>query len=143
MSIKPTPNAPDRELGDIAYINVDTTGTIEMADSTMIASLTQSSSVGVLGLPGNLSGRNLKFMSGNITENRNDTLANINPDIQFDANITHGFSGGPVFIRANDKIVAAGVVSKIDTDNGIYKKAVPVTEINYMIKRGKEGFEND
>lgn len=142
-SIKPTPNAPDRELGDIAYINVDTTGTIEMADSTMIASLTQSSSVGVLGLPGNLSGRNLKFMSGIITENRNDTLANINPDIQFDANITHGFSGGPVFIRANDKIVAAGVVSKIDTDNGIYKKAVPVTEIDYMIKRGKEGFEND
>ena len=59
--------------------------------------------------------------------------------MQFDANITHGFSGGPVFVRTDDRIVAAGVVSKIDSDNGIYKKAVPVTEIRNMMKKEKGG----
>ena len=125
----------EMELGDIVYIDVDQVGSIEMADSAMIAQLNQSCDVAVLGYPNNSSGKKATFAAGSVKENRSDTLNRVNPDIQFDANITHGFSGGPVFIRANDKIVVAGVVSKIDTDNGIYKKAVPVTEIENMIKR--------
>lgn len=140
-SIHPSPYDLERELGDIVCIDVDTTGTIELADTTMIAALNQSSSIGIFGLPGNLAERNIKHALGHIMENRNDTTVTPNPDIQFDANITHGFSGGPVFIKAGSsgKIVVAGVVSKFDTDNGIYKKAVPVTEIEYMLKREKEG----
>ena len=92
----------------------------------------------VLGYPNNASGKKVTFATGTIKENRADTLNRVNPDIQFDANITHGFSGGPVFIRVNDKVVVAGVVSKIDTENGIYKKAVPITEIGNMTKREKE-----
>lgn len=130
----------DRELGDIVYIKMDQRGKIELADSMTIAQLNQSSSIAVLGFPNNSSGRKNTYRPGTITENRNDTLIGVSPDIQFDANITHGFSGGPVFVRrADGKIVAAGLVSKIDTDNGVFKKAVPVSEIGEMIKRGKEG----
>lgn len=140
-SIQPSPYDLERELGDIVYIDVDTTGAIELADTTMIAKLNQSSSIGILGLPGNLAERNVRHALGHIMENRSDTIG-VNPDIQFDANITHGFSGGPVFIKAKDKLVVAGVVSKIDKENGIYKKAVPVTEIDNMLKKEKEG-ENE
>ena len=126
------------ELGDIVYIDVNIPGKIEMADSASIAQLNQSSDVAVLGYPNNASGKKVTFATGTIKENRADTLNRVNPDIQFDANITHGFSGGPVFVRLKDQIVVAGVVSKIDTDNGIYKKAVPITEIEYMTKREKE-----
>lgn len=137
-SIHPEPGDPDRELGDIVCIDVDIAGDIELADSAMIAALNQSSSIGIFGLPGNLSGRSIKHALGHIMENRNDTTVGTNPDIQFDANITNGFSGGPVFVKAGNNIVVAGVVSKIDTENGIYKKAVPVTEIDYMIRKEKE-----
>ena len=137
-SVRPYFSDLEMELGDIVYIDVDMAGSIVTADSVMIAGLNQSSDVAVLGYPNNLSGKKATFAMGSIKENRADTLNRVNPDIQFDANITHGFSGGPLFIRANNKIVVAGVVSKIDTDNGIYKKAVPVTEIDYMIKKDKE-----
>ena len=140
-SIQPSPYDPERELGDIVCIDVDTVGTIELADSAMIAALNPSSSIGILGLPGNLTERKITPALGHITEDRSDTI-NVNPDIQFDANITHGFSGGPVFIKVGKRLVAAGVVSKIDTENGIYKKAVPVMEIDYMLNKEKEG-ENE
>ena len=141
-SIKPTSSDPERELGDIVCIDVDSIGAIELADSSMISRLNESSNIGILGLPANLTGRNLKFANGRITDNRKDTTITANPDIQFEANITHGFSGGPVFVKAGERIVVAGVVSKIDTENGTYKKAVPVTEIDYMLKKEKEG-ENE
>jgi hypothetical protein len=128
----------EMELSDIVFIDVNVSGNIVVADSGMIAQLNQSSDVAVLGYPNNSSGKKVTFATGSIKENRADTLRRVNPDIQFDANITHGFSGGPVFIREEDKIVVAGVVSKIDKDNGIYKKAVPVTEIEYMIKKERE-----
>ena len=137
-SVRPYFSDLEMELGDIVYMDVNILGKIEMADSVLIAQLNQSSEVAVLGYPNNASGKKVTFATGTIKENRADTLNRVNPDIQFDANITHGFSGGPVFIRADDKIVVAGVVSKIDTDNGIYKKAVPITEIECMMKREKE-----
>lgn len=137
-TVRPYFSDLEMELGDIVYMDVNIAGQIETADSASIAQLNQSSDVAVLGYPNNASGKKVTFATGTIKENRADTLIRVNPDIQFDANITHGFSGGPVFIRANDKVVVAGVVSKIDTDNGIFKKAVPVTEIEYMKKREKE-----
>ena len=137
-TVRPYFSDLEMELGDIVYIDVNIPGKIEMADSASIAQLNQSSDVAVLGYPNNTSGKKVTFATGSIKENRADTLNRVNPDIQFDANITHGFSGGPVFVRLKDQIVVAGVVSKIDTDNGIYKKAVPITEIEYMTKREKE-----
>lgn len=137
-TVRPYFSDLEMELGDIVYIDVNIPGKIEMADSASIAQLNQSSDVAVLGYPNNASGKKVTFATGTIKENRADTLNRVNPDIQFDANITHGFSGGPVFVRFKDQIVVAGVVSKIDTDNGIYKKAVPITEIEYMTKREKE-----
>jgi len=138
-TVRPYYSNQEMELGDIVYIDVDMTGSIEAADSAMISKLSQSSSIAVLGYPNNSSGKKATFAAGTIKENRADTLNRVSPDLQFDANITHGFSGGPVFIKTEDKgIVVAGVVSKIDTDNGIYKKAVPITEIYNMNETGKE-----
>jgi hypothetical protein len=142
-TIRPYFSNHEMELGDIAYIDVDTTGNIELADSASIAQLDQSSMIAVLGYPNNSSGKKATYGKGQIKENRSDTIRTVSPDLIFEANITHGFSGGPVFIRANNKIVVAGVVSKIDTDNGIFKKAVPVTEIEQMIKTRKEEFGNE
>lgn len=137
-SVTPYYNNQEMELGDIVYIDVNLQGTIVMADSAMVAQLNQSSSVAVLGYPNNSSGKKATYAAGSVKENRADSLVRVSPDIQFDANIMRGFSGGPVFIKTNDRIYVAGVVSKIDTDNGIYKKAVPVTEIEYMLKKKQE-----
>lgn len=131
-TVRPYYSDLETELGDIVYIEVTQKGTIDMADSAMIAQLNQSSEVAVLGHPNNSSGRKTTYASGRITEDRYDTLHGVSPNLKFDANITHGFSGGPVFIKTNGTIVVAGVISKIDTDNGIYKRAVPITEIKYM-----------
>lgn len=138
-TVRPRYTNLEMELGDIVYIDVDQKGTIELADSATIAHLGQSKKIAVLGHPNIASGKKTTFATGMITENRADTTINVSPDLLFDANIAHGFSGGPVFVKVDrDKILAVGVVSKIDTDNGIYKKAVPVTEIQYMIKKEKE-----
>lgn len=139
-SVRPYFSDQEMELGDIVYIDVDQKGEIELADSTTIAMLKQSSKIAILGHPNIGSGKKTTYAKGSITESRSDTLHNISPDLLFDANITHGFSGGPVFVRSDKGIVAAGVVSKIDTDNGIYKKAVPVTEIGNMVKKEKEEY---
>lgn len=133
-------NDLERELGDFVYIDVPQVGNIELADSAMIAQLEQSDPVAVLGFPNISSGKKTTYAVGKITESRNVSAILSSPDILFDANITHGFSGGPVFIRAKSdgRIVVAGAVSKIDTDNGIYKKAVPVTEIMNMEKEKED-----
>lgn len=53
--------------------------------------------------------------------------------LTFESNITHGFSGGPVLMKSGDKVVAIGVVSMVDSiSNGIYKRAVPTTEIRHQ-----------
>lgn len=131
-TVRPYYSDLETELGDIVYIDVPKKGSIEMADSTTIAQLNQSSGIAILGHPNNSSGRKTTYAPGRITEDRCDSLKRVSPNLKFDANITYGFSGGPVFIRANGKIVVAGVVSKIDTDNDIDKKAVPITEIRFM-----------
>jgi len=53
-----------------------------------------------------------------------------NTMLSFESNITHGFSGGPVLMKSGGDIVAIGVVSRVDSiSSGIYKSAVPTTEI--------------
>ena len=133
-TVRPYYSNLECERGDIVYIDTQQKGTIQLADSASIAALKQSAHVALLGHPGNAAGLVTTYAKGTMAENRADTLHRYSPALKFDANITHGFSGGPLFIRAGGKIVAAGVVSKIDTDNGIFKKAVPVTEIDDMQK---------
>lgn len=137
-TVRPYFSDLEMELGDIVYMDVNIVGKIETADSASIAQLNQSSEVAVLGYPNNTSGKKISFESGSIKEDRTGTSDRNHPDLLFKATIFPGYSGGPVFIKANGKIVVAGVVSKIDSDNGVLKKAVPITEIEYMIKREKE-----
>lgn len=49
----------------------------------------------------------------------------------FESNINHGYSGGPLLMKLDDRIVAIGVVSCVDSiSSGLFKWAVPVTEVN-------------
>ncbi len=60
----------------------------------------------------------------------------INQNLYVKGEINPGFSGGPVMARINDKIVAIGVTSRVDSiSNGVYKWVVPVSEIAEMRKR--------
>lgn len=138
-TVRPQFNDQEMELGDIVWMDVTEKGRVALADATAIYLLDQASPVAVLGYPNNASGKKVTYASGTIKENRSDTLRTVSPNLIFDANITHGFSGGPLLMRTPDgKVVAAGVVSKIDTDNGIYKKAVPVTEVGNIIGKEEE-----
>ena len=48
----------------------------------------------------------------------------------FESNINHGFSGGPVLMKEGNDVVVIGVVSRVDSiSSGLYKWAVPITEI--------------
>lgn len=138
-TVRPFFNNQEMELDDIAYMDVDKKGNIELADSVTVAQLTQSSPIAVLGYPNIASGKKATFEAGYIRENRTDTLRQVSPDLIFKATISKGFSGGPVFVRnAKNMIVVAGVVSKIDTDNNIFKKAVPITEIRNFEQHQEE-----
>ena len=73
---------------------------------------------------------NVIFAKGVVKQDCNDSTI-----ILMEADINHGFSGAPVLKKTKDGIVAIGVVSKVDsTSGGLYKWAVPVTEIQKLKK---------
>lgn len=134
-TIIPRNNNRDAELGDIAYIDVKEKGNIELADSAQIATISEGTPIVFLGFPQNgIGDRMLMFEDGNIT--REVAKGIINQNLYVKGEINPGFSGGPVMARINDKIVAVGVTSRVDSiSNGVYKWVVPVSEITEMAKR--------
>lgn len=123
------------ELGDIAYIDVDKKGSIELADSTQITAISEGTAIVFLGFPQNgIGDRRLMYEDGNIT--REVTEGVINQNLYVKGEINPGFSGGPVMASIDNKIVAIGVTSRVDSiSNGVYKWVVPVSEIDEMRKR--------
>ena len=76
----------------------------------------------------------MTFTEGSIRRNAQTEAENL----FFESNINHGFSGGPVLMKVGSDIVAIGVVSRVDSiSNGLYKWAVPITEINREKKEGQ------
>ena len=74
------------------------------------------------------------YEDGNIT--REVTEGVINQNLYVKGEINPGFSGGPVMASIDNKIVAIGVTSRVDSiSNGVYKWVVPVSEIDEMRKR--------
>ena len=134
-TIIPRGNNREAELGDIAYIDVDEKGIVELADSVKISTISEGTPIVFLGFPQNgIGDRTLMYEDGNIT--REVAKDGINQNLYVKGEINPGFSGGPVMARINDKIVAIGVTSRVDSiSNGVYKWVVPVSEIAEMRKR--------
>lgn len=126
------------ELGDIAYIDVNEKGDIELADSAQISTISEGTAIVFLGFPQNgIGDRTLMYEDGNIT--REVAQGVINQNLYVKGEINPGFSGGPVMTRIDNKIVAVGVTSRVDSiSNGVYKWVVPVSEIAEMSKRKEE-----
>ena len=134
-TIIPRNNDRKAELGDIAYIEVNDKGDIELADSTQISAISEGTAIVFLGFPqSGIGDRKLMYEDGNIT--REVAKGVINQNLYVKGEINPGFSGGPVMARIDRKIVAVGVTSRVDSiSNGVYKWVVPVSEIVEMNKR--------
>jgi len=134
-TIIPRGNNREAELGDIAYIDVDEKGIVELADSAKISTISEGTPIVFLGFPQNgIGDRTLMYEDGNIT--REVAKDGINQNLYVKGEINPGFSGGPVMARINEKIVAIGVTSRVDSiSNGVYKWVVPISEIAEMRKR--------
>lgn len=137
-TIIPRNNDRQAELGDIAYIDVNEKGEIELANSEQISTISEGTAIVFLGFPQNgIGDRALMYEDGNIT--REVASGSINQNLYVKGEINPGFSGGPVMARIGKQIVAIGVTSRVDSiSNGVYKWVVPVSEIAVMNER-KEG----
>ena len=134
-TIIPRGNNREAELGDLAYIDVDEKGMINLADSAQISTISEGLPIVFLGFPQNgIGDRTLMYEDGKIT--REVAKDGVNQNLYVKGEINPGFSGGPVMARIDDRIVAIGVTSRVDSiSNGVYKWVVPISEIAEMRKR--------
>ena len=119
----------EMELGDIAYVDVNKNGGIALLPKEHFKDLVQSRDVAFLGYPvSERSDREITFVQGKLSR-----AVEMDETILVEGNINHGFSGSPVLFKTAEGICAIGVVSRVDSvSNGIFKWAVPVTEIEKM-----------
>lgn len=127
-SIRPYFTDTEMTRGDIVWIDgQDRCGQIELADSLALRHLHRGTRLMVCGYPlTGLSDKQVTYAEGRIVRKPRAEQENL----FFESNINHGFSGGPVMAKVDGKIVAIGLVSRVDSvSSGLYKWAVPVTEI--------------
>lgn len=128
-TIRPYYTDRQMELGDIICIeNLSEKGKIKLATEEQLKNVKKGTELIICGYPmTGIGDRRMTFTEGIIR--RNSSIENEN--LFFESNINHGFSGGPVLMKAGGDIVAIGVVSRVDSiSSGLYKWAVPVTEID-------------
>lgn len=125
------PYFEDREmmLGDILWIEgMGEGGKVRLATPEEVASLARGDRMMVCGYP--MTGMSERQMA----YTKATAVRKATPESEalfFESNINHGFSGGPVLRKTDKGIAAVGVVSRVDSvSSGLYKWAVPVTEIN-------------
>jgi len=134
-TITPYFNRRDMQLGDIMYVDVKVNGNIQLANLQEINSMKREQPLAFLGFPEKEAERTLIFENGylktDVTDTSDDNLNKTSELLLHTGNITHGYSGGPVFADIPGKgICAVGVVSKVDNRNDGLKMSVPVSEIN-------------
>lgn len=127
-SVRPYFTDRQMELGDILWIDsIGESGKVALATADDMRHVRNGTPLMVCGYP--LTGIGDKKMTatqGTISRRPAATAENL----FFEANINHGFSGGPVLVKGEGGVVAIGVVSRVDSvSSGLYKWAVPVTEI--------------
>lgn len=137
-TIRPYFQDAQMELGDILWIDgFEEIGQIALAHEADFDALEKGSRLMICGFPiTNASSRQATFSEGVIKHEPQPAAENL----VFEANINHGFSGGPVLTKTSGSIVAVGIVSRVDSvSSGIFKHAVPTSEIN--IKEGGQSHD--
>ena len=127
-TIKPYFKERKMELGDVLWIDsLAEEGKVVLASQAQIEKVKSGTKLMICGYP--MTGIGDKRMIS--TEGTIRRLPSANTEnLFFESNINHGFSGGPVLMKDGDEIIAIGVVSRVDSiSSGLYKWAVPVTEI--------------
>lgn len=129
----------EMELGDIAYVDVPVKGNIPMAEIEQLKTISNKNSLAVYGFPitdaSGVVDKKMVFAKAQMKQDMIGLMSNF----MFEANINHGYSGGPVFAKTDDGIVVVGVVSRADLrSNETFKWAVPISEIIQMDKERKE-----
>ena len=117
------------ELGDILWIDgLPEKGKFLLADKAQMEDIKNGTHLMICGYPTTGIGeKRIVFTEGTI---RHRVSAD-KEDLFFESNINHGFSGGPMMMKAGKDILVIGVVSRVDSlSSGLYKLAVPVTEIH-------------
>ncbi|MBR0181869.1 MAG: hypothetical protein IJQ05_01155 [Bacteroidaceae bacterium] len=135
-SVRPYFNDRSMELGDILWIDgFKESGKIKLAGKKQMTKVKNGSKLMICGYPmTGIGDKRMTFTEGSIRRNAQTEAENL----FFESNINHGFSGGPVLMKVGSDIVAIGVVSRVDSiSNGLYKWAVPITEINREKKEGQ------
>jgi len=128
-SIRPYFSDSQMELGDILWIEgIPDTSQIEIATIKDLEQVKKGQRLMIYGYPiTGMSDRRATFAEGVIKHPASPATENL----VFEANINHGFSGGPLFTRTDRGVAVVGVVSRVDSiSSGIYKRAVPITEIS-------------
>lgn len=128
-SIRPYFKNRRMSMGDILWIDgMAGKGKVTMATAKDMATVKTGTKLMICGYPMTETGdKRMIPAAGSIKSN---------PDVEaenlfFESNINHGYSGGPVLMKSGKDIVAIGVVSCVDSiSSGLFKWAVPVTEIN-------------
>ena len=116
------------ELGDILWIDsLAEEGKVALANQSQMEKVKSGTKLMICGYP--KTGIGDKRMIS--TEGTIRRLASANTEnLFFESNINHGFSGGPILMKDGDDVIAIGIVSRVDSiSSGLYKWAVPVTEI--------------
>ena len=127
-SVRPYFEDRTMELGDILWITgIKEKGKLQLSQKKEDGKIKRGTPIMVCGYPmTGVGDKRVVFSDGKIVRECKSNAENI----FFESNINHGFSGGPVLIKCDGSIVAIGVVSRVDSiSSGLYKWAVPVTEI--------------
>lgn len=127
-TIRPYYTDRKMELGDILWIDsFPEHGKITIANKKQLGKIKNGTKLMVCGYP--MTGVGDKRMTS--TEGVIRRSASIESEnLFFEANINHGFSGGPILTKIGNDIVAIGVVSRVDSiSSGLYKWGVPVSEM--------------
>lgn len=127
-TIRPYFTNREMELGDILWIDsIPEQGRIQLADGEQLNQIKSGTPLMICGYPmTGIGDKRMTFTEGTIRRSASAETENL----FFESNINHGFSGGPVLMKAGSDVMAIGVVSRVDSiSSGLYKWAVPVSQI--------------
>lgn len=133
-SIRPYFTNREMELGDILWIDsIPEQGKVRLASIEQLNEVKSGTPLMICGYPmTGIGDKRMTFTEGTIRRRASAKKENL----FFESNINHGFSGGPVLMKAGSDVIAIGVVSRVDSvSSGLYKWAVPVSEIHSGAKR--------
>ncbi len=119
-------------LGDVVYFQTEHKGRIRLADQAYIDSLETDTPAVHLGYP--LGQSDCSFERSRVMMKRQKNMC-----LGFkDTDVAKGYSGGPVMVRHNGKLLAVGVLSRIFDNEQRSSVCVPASEIENAERRWEE-----